>query len=114
MNPKIIYSDNFLNSISWFGKIQGIALFPFIILRKQHIGTVRGEQLINHEIIHFQQQLETLVVPYYLIYGINFLINVIRGDDTPYLNLLSEREAFENEKNLDYLKTRKRYSWLKN
>ena len=25
-----------------------------------------------------------------------------------------EKEAYDNDKNLDYLETRKRYSWLKN
>ena len=32
MKPIIIKSDKFLDSISWFFKVGGITLFPFIIV----------------------------------------------------------------------------------
>jgi hypothetical protein len=112
MKPKVIYSDKFLNSISWFMKIGGISLFPFIILRERYKGTMRGEQVINHESIHFQQQLELLVIPFYVLYVLNFIINIFTMNKSPYRNILFEKEAFYNESNLDYLKIRKRYNWI--
>jgi hypothetical protein len=53
MKPIQIYNDKFLDSISWFMKIGGIALFPFIIMRENRKGTERGKRTINHETIHF-------------------------------------------------------------
>ena len=113
MKPKVIYSDKFLNSISLFMRIGGISIFPFIILREKYQGTVRGEQIVNHETIHFQQQLELLVIPFYILYVLNFIINLCTMNPTPYKNILFEKEAFYNENNLEYLETRKRYSWIK-
>ena len=107
MKPKVIYSDKFLNSISWFSNILGISLFPYIILREKYEGTVRGEQIINHETIHFQQQLELLVIPFYILYILNYIFNGFN-----YRKIIFEQEAFNNENNLEYLTTRKRYSWI--
>lgn len=84
---------------------RGITLYPFIILaKKEYLG---NERLINHELIHIEQQKELLVIPFYLWYGIEFLIK------RSYRGLSFEREAYSNDKNLEYLETRKRYSWFK-
>ena len=34
--PIIKYSDKFLNSISWFMKVGGITLWPFVVLRERY------------------------------------------------------------------------------
>lgn len=94
-------------------RIGGISLFPFIILREQFKGTKEGDVIVNHETIHFQQQLELLVLPFYVLYILNFIINICTMNPNPYKHILFEKEAFYNESNMDYLKTRKRYSWLK-
>ena len=107
MKPRIIYTD-------WIKyPANGVMLFPFILLRKNLIGAAEVKKIINHETIHFQQALETLVIPFYIIYGINWLINLIKYPIyDAYYNIIFEKEAHSNEMNWDYIKNRKRYSWL--
>lgn len=114
MKPIIIYSDKFLDFFSWFMRIGGITLFPFIILREKHKGTKRGEIVVNHESIHIQQALEMLVIPFYIAYGLNYFINLFRKTENgPYKAIVFEKEANANENNLNYLKERKLYAWTK-
>jgi hypothetical protein len=85
----------------------GLTLFPFIFLR--HKKFKDDKTLINHEAIHLQQQLELLVLPFYFIYLVNYLVNLFyyRSHALAYRNIVFEREAFLNEKDLSYLKHRK-------
>lgn len=82
-------------------KIKAIALFPFIIVSKS---TLVDKVLINHEKIHLRQQVEMLIIPFYIWYLIEFFI---KG----YLNTSFEKEAYMNEKDFDYLKRRKIYAF---
>jgi len=93
--------------VSPFLFYDGLTLFPFIILR--HKKFKEDKTLINHESIHLQQQLELLILPFYIIYLLNYIINLVhfRNHKIAYRNIIFEREAFFNEKNHDYLKTRK-------
>jgi hypothetical protein len=88
--------------------VGGMAFFPFIII-KSGLSEERKKVLINHERIHLRQQLELLVLPFYVIYLFNYLLNLIRygRHDTAYKKIIFEKEAFLNEKNFDYLKNRK-------
>lgn len=120
LKPKVIYSDKFLNSVGLFFKIAGISLFPFVILRESYLQNLaywkkRKAKTINHETIHFQQQLEMLVIPFYILYILEYLIKFFIFFDIKkaYYNISFEQEAFANDTNLDYLKTRKRYNWVK-
>lgn len=91
----------------------GIALYPFIFLRCKNLK--EDEILINHEQIHLKQQLELLVVFFYFFYGLEWIIKFLkyRNSYTTYKNLSFEREAYENEKNLNYIKERELWSFLK-
>ena len=92
---------------------RGITLFPFIfLLRKED---KRNKVLINHEKIHIRQQLELLVFPFFIWYGIEFLIRLLQYKNwsRAYRNISFEREAYENEKDLDYLKKRSFWQFLK-
>ena len=80
-----------------------MALFPFILVNRTKKA---DEVLINHERIHLMQQLEMLVIPFYLLYLFEL---ITRG----YRQISFEKEAYENEKNLRYLLERKCYSWLR-
>lgn len=55
---------------------------------------------------------EMLYVSFYLWYGVEWLIKLFCKGNA-YRNLSFEREAYDNQYNLDYIKTRKHYSWLK-
>lgn len=89
-----------------------MAIFPFIFFRKkEYINPKR----LNHEKIHLKQQLELLIIPFYIWYGLEFLVKWIKFKDSKkaYYNISFEREAYQNEYNLKYLKTRKLFSFLK-
>ena len=75
---------------------------------------VLSEQDKRHETIHFQQQLELLFVFQWVLYFAFYIVGFVKcGNGTlAYLNNPFEVEAYNNEKDEDYLLTRKRYSWM--
>ena len=94
-------------------KYIGLTIYPFIFLKS----TVLKQDviLINHEKIHLKQQMEMLWLPFFFWYGIEFIIKYFRyrNWNTAYRNISFEREAYQNENNLEYIKNRKHYSFLK-
>ena len=92
---------------------RGITIFPFVILT--HAEDKENRVVINHERIHIRQQLELLVFPFYVWYFIEFFIRVIqfKNKNEAYRNISFEREAYKNEKDLEYLKSRSFWSFLK-
>lgn len=91
-------------------KISGIALWPFIILKPKK----PNRTIINHEKIHLRQQLEMLVLPFYVWYVFEwiFLLIKFKNADKAYRNISFEREAYENESNLNYLSNRRFWRFL--
>ena len=90
-----------------------MAIFPFVIIKEEKM---KGDALLlNHELIHHQQQLELAIVPFYLIYGIHYLINFIRfrNHDRAYREIIFEREAYQMDKDLNYLQRRKIFAFTK-
>ncbi|SEA93075.1 hypothetical protein [Pedobacter hartonius] len=90
-----------------------MALFPFMIFKDPQ--QKNNPLLINHEKIHFQQQLELLIIPFYVLYLLNYLINLIRfkNRSKAYFNICFEKEAYANDRNINYLQNRGLYSWIK-
>lgn len=90
-----------------------MAIFPFIFVhdRKMRDNAV----LINHERIHLRQQIELLILPFYLWYVTEYLINRLLYKDakTAYRNISFEREAYANETDLNYLKKRQLWNFTK-
>jgi hypothetical protein len=91
----------------------GMALFPFILVKTQRLKL--NKAVINHEKIHLRQQLELLLVPFYTLYLLNYLLNLLYylNHDKAYRNIVFEREAYVNERNLDYLKHRGFWAWTR-
>lgn len=87
----------------------GMALFPFILVRQPNPGPI----LLNHERIHLRQQAEMGVVPFYLWYVVEYGVRLFqyRNQYKAYRNISFEREAFANETNLNYLRTRRFWSF---
>ena len=75
-----------------------MAFWPFMFL-----GIHANENSIEHEKIHFKQQLELLIIPHMIIYGIFHLLYGYRKN--PF-----EREAYEYAARP---KERKLYGWVK-
>jgi len=71
--------------------------------------------LLNHEKIHLKQQLELLILPFYLWYILEFVFRFIqyRNWQTAYKNISFEKEAYLNEGNLHYLNERRFWRFLK-
>ncbi|MBC8003884.1 MAG: hypothetical protein H7X84_00305 [Verrucomicrobia bacterium] len=91
-------------AFKYLGKFSGITLSPLgVFIKPDRLTDVT---LINHEKIHWEQQKEMLIIPFYLWYIIEWMF---KG----YRTISFEREAYLQERNLHYLKTRKRYAWVK-
>ena len=91
---------------------RGITLFPFVLLVNKKD---RGDAvLMNHERIHIRQQLELLVLPFFIWYGVEFLFRWMqyKNRHLAYRNICFEREAYANEKDLCYLKQRSFWKFL--
>jgi len=90
-----------------------ITIWPFIFVRNNNLKKV--DDLINHEKIHLRQQLELLLILFYLWYGIEYLVHYMKGKDSikAYKSISFEKEANWNENDLDYLDNRKWFSWFK-
>jgi len=85
---------------------RGLTLFPFVIIRD--FLDRENKVLLNHDKIHIRQQLELLILPFFLLYFLEYLVRLVqfRDKNKAYRNISFEREAYDNERNLDYLKTR--------
>ncbi len=91
-------------------KALAFACFPFIVVKNQSVAT---PILINHEKIHFAQQIETLFIGlfiYTLLEDVyHWFIFGKRGTER-YLWRSSEQEAYRNQENLDYIYTRPHFA----
>ena len=75
-----------------------------------HHGVYLSNEMMNHERIHTAQQREMLYVFFYIAYVLEWLVRQpMRGN--AYRNLTFEREAYANQRNLDYLHHRPHYAW---
>lgn len=94
------------NNIIPFRGYKAMNLFGIIFLRKEYTLT---EVDLNHEAIHTAQMKELLYVFFYIIYFLEWLVRLFINKDA-YRNISFEKEAYSNENNLEYLKTRKCFS----
>lgn len=97
----------------WLSKIAPIEIGAIslvgLVFSRGHMSPVTK----RHETIHFQQQLEMLFIPFFLLYGLFWLNGMIRhrdGKAAYYVNPF-EKEAYINECKEDYLANRKRFAW---
>ena len=89
---------------------RAMAVFPFILIRRGAVNPV----LIHHERIHLAQQVELLILPFYLWYLIEYLWHRCQGKPhmQAYLAISFEREAYRHEKEPDYLTGRRFWAFL--
>lgn len=94
-------------------RVAAMAIYPFILIQK--VSYKNEVVLVNHEKIHHRQQLELLLVPFYLLYLLHYLYNLLkyRKHQLAYLNIVFEKEAYAQQQNLTYLNTRRMFSWIK-
>ena len=96
-----------------FLPIAGMAIFPFILIKK---GRYKEDKVfINHEKIHLAQQIELLLVIFYLLYLLHYFYNLLRylNHDRAYRNIVFEKEAYSKESDLEYLAQRSFCQWTR-
>lgn len=92
---------------------RGMALFPFILVKYRE--DLTDPQLIRHERIHIRQQAELLILPFYVLYLLNYVWNRLKGEShaQAYFNICFEREAYRNESDATYLQGRRWGSFIR-
>lgn len=102
-----------------FKGFKAINLFGVLFVRGN---AYISEKTIRHESIHTKQMREMLYVPFYLWYGIEWVIRYFAWsfekkpcdpNDKPYDRMGFEKEAYSNDHDIEYLKNRKPYAWFK-
>lgn len=91
----------------------GIALYPFVFFG--HPKSKLNKVLVNHEKIHLRQQLELLIVLFYIWYIVEFLVRLVQFKNwyMAYKNISFEREAYAKETDFNFLGQRKFWNFLK-
>ena len=122
------------NSVFPSSRFLALTIWPFVFARKE-----LGEVDKNHEFIHGRQQVEVMIVSfflllfiilisklsffwlllslvsYYVLYCLEYTVRAILyggfGREA-YRNISFEQEAYENESNLLYLGSRRLFAWI--
>ena len=91
---------------------RGLTIFPLVFLKYNFDKS--DKTLINHEKIHIRQQLELLLVLFYVLYVLHFLINIIKykNHEQAYRNIIFEKEAYAAESDFEYLGRRKPWGFI--
>ena len=85
----------------------GITLAPFgIYINEDYFDD-------THEKIHWKQQIEMLIIPFYIWYLLEWFFRTVIYKKNAYKNLSFERESYINENDIEYLKKRKHFSSMK-
>ena len=91
----------------------GLTIFPFIFLKgKKHVS---NPVMMQHEKIHIRQQMELLILPFFIWYGIEYFIRILqyKNKHLAYRNISFEREAYANESQNNFLQKRRFWNFLK-
>lgn len=103
-------SDVYIIKRQLLGKnFLAVCLFGFVL-------SVRplNKTELNHELIHAAQQRELLYLPFFIWYGLEWLILLLKYRDgmEAYRHIRFEEEAYRHQNDLDYLSKRKHYNYL--
>lgn len=103
----MVFSSPILFKTFFREEIRAFAFWPFIFIK--HRDLIKDKVLLNHEKIHLKQQLELLVVPFYVLYFGEFIYHLIRfkSIDKAYKAISFEKEAYNHHHNRDYLASRR-------
>ena len=98
--------------VTRFVPYSAMALYPFILVKEEAMK--QNAVLMRHEKIHHRQQLELLLIFFYLWYALNYFYNLLkyRNHFKAYKEIIFEREAFAKDEGEDYLEKRKLWAFL--
>jgi hypothetical protein len=112
----IVYSTAAVRILTFGSRgMSGITIFPFIFLIDTLKGSDNAVYIINHEKIHIRQELELLLVFFALMYLANYLYWRARGQShsNAYRKIIFESEAYEKMYDLNYLKNRRIFGFIR-
>jgi hypothetical protein len=94
------------------GQYHAMCIWPFLFIR-QGIDLSASSSTLNHERIHARQQLEMLWLLFFIWYGLEFAVRLVQYQNRhmAYHALSFEKEAYANDENPEYLKSRKIFAW---
>lgn len=95
-----------------FGFASAITLYPFVLVGER---TRLSRRLVVHERIHLRQQVETFVIPFYILYLLEYFMGILqyRNGYKAYRNISFEREAYTHDGNSMYLISRPFWNWIR-
>lgn len=96
------------NKIIPFDGYKAMTIWPFVFVRSE-----LSEIDMNHEKIHGRQQVEMLCLLFFIWYGVEYLLRAVFGGYNPGKNVSFEREAYDKDIDLNYLKHRRFWAFLK-
>lgn len=93
-----------------FGPYTTINLFGILFTKSDNL----SDTTINHEKIHTAQMKEMMYIPFYLWYGIEYLIVRLfhKKQNDAYHDVSFEEEAYNNQSDQEYLQNRRKFAWL--
>ena len=111
MDTAMFVPAAFLVRIITGGFARAITLYPFVFVRRR--SDMHDPVLVNHEKIHLRQQAELLVLPFYVLYLLEYVRGRLKGLShyEAYRQISFEREAFAHERDFGYLTSRKRNAY---
>lgn len=100
------------NKIFPFRGYIAMAMFGRIWIRKENKDRI-SLTTINHEAIHLIQQKELGIILFLIIYCYEYIRQWLKYNNhrDAYRSISFEREAYTNERNLNYLSERLKNSW---
>lgn len=103
----------FKNKILPLKGFKCLNLCGFILIRSD-ASPIRPQDY-NHEAIHTAQMKEIFYVPFYIWYILEYIMRLFQYSFDAmqaYRNISFEREAYDNQDNLDYLYNRPKFMWI--
>lgn len=98
------------NNIIPFKGFSAMNICGVLFVRKDAIIT---DRTLRHEKIHTKQIVELFVIFFYLFYILEWIVRLFMKGNA-YRNISFEREAYDNQNDLNYLKNRNfKYKWIK-
>jgi len=95
------------NNIIPFKGFKAINLCGVLFVRKN---AFLSEEVLNHERIHSAQIKEMKYIFFYLWYVVEWVIRLFMSGNA-YRNISFEREAYDNQSDMDYLSNRSPFDW---
>ena len=87
-------------------EVTAITLWPFVFYRNRV--AMKDELIWRHELIHLRQQLELLVIPFYVVYVLEYFYWRIKlaNHRAAYRSISFEKEAYRSQNEVNYLQHR--------